>query len=57
MHTLQFSPARSLRVLSRHRRPVFNRDESKHWNDREWVRSVVVFILPLLIYLVMRIER
>jgi len=35
----------------------FNMDESRHWNYKEWARHIVVFILPLLIYLVMRIER
>jgi len=35
----------------------FNMDESKAWNAKDWARHVVDFILPLLIYLTLKIER
>ncbi len=35
----------------------FNMDQSEHWNYKEWARPIVDFILPLIIYLTMRIER
>ncbi|MHC8370357.1 DUF2165 family protein [Pseudomonas sp. MDT1-85] len=35
----------------------FNMDESQTWNAKDWARHIVDFILPLLIYVAIRIER
>jgi predicted small integral membrane protein len=35
----------------------FNMDESQTWNAKNWARDIVDFILPLLIYVAIRIER
>jgi predicted small integral membrane protein len=35
----------------------FNMDESQTWNAKDWARHIVDFILPLLIYVAVRIER
>lgn len=35
----------------------FNMDQSEDWNYKEWARHIVVFILPLLIYLTLRNEQ
>jgi len=35
----------------------FNMDKSTTWNAKDWARHIVDFILPLLIYLTLRIER
>ncbi|MCP1499745.1 putative small integral membrane protein [Pseudomonas migulae] len=35
----------------------FNMDESPYWNYKDWARHIVDFIIPLLIYLTLRIER
>lgn len=35
----------------------FNMDESPHWNYKSWARDIVNFILPLMIYIAIRIER
>ncbi|WLG91379.1 DUF2165 family protein [Pseudomonas cucumis] len=35
----------------------FNMDESQTWNAKDWARHIVDFILPLLIYMAIRIER
>lgn len=35
----------------------FNMDESPHWNYKDWARHIVDFMMPLLIYVVMRNER
>ncbi|MHC8291990.1 DUF2165 family protein [Pseudomonas sp. LB3P58] len=35
----------------------FNMDESQTWNAKDWARHIVDFILPLLIFIAIRIER
>lgn len=35
----------------------FNMDESQTWNAKDWARHIVDFILPLLIFVVLKIER
>ncbi|VVQ38207.1 hypothetical protein PS943_05661 [Pseudomonas fluorescens] len=35
----------------------FNMDESHTWNAKDWARHIVDFILPLLIFIAIRIER
>lgn len=35
----------------------FNMDESETWNAKDWARHIVDFILPLLIFIAIRIER
>lgn len=35
----------------------FNMDESDSWNYKDWARHIVDFIMPLMIYLALRIER
>lgn len=35
----------------------FDMDESQVWNAKDWARHIVDFILPLLIYLTLKIER
>ncbi|MDR8366554.1 DUF2165 family protein [Pseudomonas sp. JL3] len=35
----------------------FNMDLSETWNYKDWARHIVDFILPLLIYIAIRIER
>ncbi|MBD9566277.1 DUF2165 family protein [Pseudomonas sp. PDM09] len=35
----------------------FNMDESKEWNAKDWARHITDFILPLLVYVALKIER
>lgn len=35
----------------------FNMDESQQWNYKDWARHIVDFILPLMMYVALRIER
>lgn len=35
----------------------FNMDQSIYWNHKDWARHIIDFILPLLIYVTLRIER
>ena len=35
----------------------FNMDESQQWNYKDWARHIVDFIMPLMIYVAIRIER
>jgi predicted small integral membrane protein len=35
----------------------FNMDESATWNAKDWARHIVDFMFPLLIYIVLKIER
>ena len=35
----------------------FNMDESAIWNAKDWARHIVDFMFPLLIYIVLKIER
>lgn len=35
----------------------FNMDDSPHWSYKDWAGHVIDFIMPLLIYLTLRIER
>jgi predicted small integral membrane protein len=35
----------------------FNMDESEIWNAKDWARHIVDFMFPLLIYIVLKIER
>ncbi|RON39247.1 hypothetical protein BK666_27685 [Pseudomonas frederiksbergensis] len=35
----------------------FNMDESQVWNAKDWARHIVDFIVPLLIFLTLKIER
>ena len=35
----------------------FNMDESLTWNAKDWARNIVDFIVPVLIYVAIRIER
>lgn len=35
----------------------FNMDRSQTWNAKDWARHIVDFMLPLLIYVALRIER
>lgn len=35
----------------------FNMDESERWNYKDWARHIVDFLMPLTIYIALRIER
>lgn len=35
----------------------FNMDESDHWNYKDWARHIVDFIMPVMMYVALRIER
>ena len=35
----------------------FNMDESERWNYKDWARHIVDFIMPLMMYMALRIER
>lgn len=35
----------------------FNMDKSQTWNAKDWARHIVDFMLPLLIYITLKIER
>jgi predicted small integral membrane protein len=35
----------------------FNMDKSHTWNAKDWARDIVDFMLPLLIYITLKIER
>lgn len=35
----------------------FDMDTSQSWNAKDWARHIVDFILPVLIYIVMKVER